>query len=206
MQSKIQQQKGYTIIETMIAVSLFLVIVMSGMGAILNANLLHQKSRDMRSIIDSLSFAMEDMSRNIRTGYNYHCVLSSDSTTPTLAELSTPKSCANGYAIVFESSNGSVADLSDQWIYYIASGKLYKATHGPYTDPNTDPASGFVQLTPDEIVFDSVNPFSVLGALPPGGDSQQPLVTIRLSGTITYKNIVSPFSLQTSASQREIDI
>ena len=66
-------QGGYTIIETMIAITLFIIIVMAGMGALLNANLLHQKSQDMRSIVDNLSFVMEEMSRNLRTGFDYQC-------------------------------------------------------------------------------------------------------------------------------------
>ena len=37
---------------------------MVGMDSLLNANLVHRKSEDMRSIMDSLSFIMEDMSRN----------------------------------------------------------------------------------------------------------------------------------------------
>ena len=44
------------------------------MGALLNANLLYNKSKDMRSILDSLSFTMDDMSRNLRTGLNYYCI------------------------------------------------------------------------------------------------------------------------------------
>src|SRR4026209_1259047 len=82
---------GYTVIETMIAVSLFIIIVIAGMGALLNANLLHQKSRDMRSIIDNLSFVMEDMSRNIRTGTNYYCIPPGLQTLPT-----TTLSCPSG--------------------------------------------------------------------------------------------------------------
>jgi Tfp pilus assembly protein PilV len=58
-----KKESGYTIIETMIAVSLFLIVVTTGIGALLNANLLHQKSASMRSIMDNLSFAMEDMNR-----------------------------------------------------------------------------------------------------------------------------------------------
>ena len=65
---------GFTLIETMIAVSIFTIIVTIGMSSVLNASLIHNKSQDMRSIIDSLSFTMEDMSRNLRTGYNYHCI------------------------------------------------------------------------------------------------------------------------------------
>lgn len=37
------------------------------------------------------------------------------------------------------------------------------------------------------------------------GDLDQPFVTIKLAGLITYKNISTPFFLQTSVSQRLVD-
>lgn len=191
---------GYTIIETMIAVSLFLVIIMTGMGALLNANLLHQKSQNMRSIMDNLSFIMEDMSRNLRTGYSYRCLTGNDN----LSDVSTPLSCTNGWGIAFESANGSPGNNNDQWVYYIDNtGKIFKSTQGPYI------ASNFIQLTPDEVVIDPLSHFSILGAesiSSPQLDRQQPFVSIRLVGQITFKNVVTPFSLQTSVSQRLIDI
>ncbi len=202
---KNNEQNGYTIIETMIAVSLFIIIVTAGMGSLLNANLLHEKALGMRSIIDNLSFIMEDMSRNLRTGYNFHCISTADFS---LSTLSTPKSGQSCWGISFESANGSVPDQSDQWVYFIRdTGKIFKATNAPYTDPDSDSSSGFTQLTPDEIYIDPVaSGFSVLGAESSPGDSQQPFVTIRLVGKITFKNVTTPFSLQTSVSQRLIDI
>ncbi|MCX5711453.1 MAG: hypothetical protein NTY47_00035 [Candidatus Omnitrophica bacterium] len=186
----------------MIAVSLFIIIVMAGMNALLNANLLHQKSRDMRSIIDSLSFVMEDMSRNLRTGSSYHCFVAGD-TIPSVTSsiVSTPKSCANGWAFAFESANGLPGNNDDQWVYYINNGKIFKSTSGPYS------ISNFIQLTPDEVAVDPSSSFSISGAEPPStGDQQQPFITIRLSGNITFKGVVTPFSLQTSVSQRLVDI
>ena len=195
---------GFTIIETMIAISLFLVVVMIGINSLLNASVIHQKSQDLRSIVDNLNFIMEDMSKNIRTGYNYHCFVSGDTIPSTTSPImSTPKSCASGWAISFESSTGLTGNDDDQWVYYISGGKIFKSTQGPYV------ASAFVQLTPDEVVLESsptIAGFSVLGAEPPPANSQQPFVIIRLVGKITYKNIVSPFSIQTSASQRLVDI
>ena len=190
---------GYTIIETMIAITLFIIIVMAGMGALLNANLLHQKSQDMRSIVDNLSFVMEEMSRNLRTGFDYQCF---DASNPTLspATLGAARSCADGWAVAFEYANGSEATFGDQWAYYISNdGKIFKSVDG---------AGSFVQLTPDEIVIDTASSFSVLGAEPldPNVDKQQPLIGIRLFGEITYKDVVTPFSLQTSVSQRLVDI
>ena len=190
---------GFTIIETMIAISLFLVVVMIGINSLLNASVIHQKSQDLRSIVDNLNFIMEDMSKNIRTGYNYYCITGGD----TLSNVATTKSGSSCWGIAFESATGSTSDANDQWVYYISGGKIFKSTQGPYV------ASAFVQLTPDEVVLESsptIAGFSVLGAEPPPANSQQPFVIIRLVGKITYKNIVSPFSIQTSASQRLVDI
>jgi len=195
---------GYTIIETMISVSLFLIIVMVGMNTLLNANLLHQKSQDMRSILDNLSFIMEDMSKNLRTGSDYYCITGTDN----LAAVNTAKSGQSCWGIAFEPSGGNVgSNPSDQWVYYIGTNgidsniRIFKSVQGPYMQ------SSFIQLTSDEVVLDPVSGFSVLGAESPAtGDQQQPFVTIRLVGTITSKGVVTPFSLQTSVSQRNIDI
>jgi type II secretory pathway pseudopilin PulG len=194
-------RRGYTIIETMISISLFIVVVMAGMDSLLNANLLHQKSQNMRSIMDNLSFVTEDMSRNLRTGTNFHCFLSGDTIPSTTdSSISAGKSCATGWAIAFESAGGDPLNYNDQWVYYISGGKIFKSTQGPYG------VSNFIQLTPDEVVIDPVSSFSVSGALPPPGDYQQPLITIHLIGSIILKNTTTPFSLQTSVSGRVIDI
>ena len=196
--------EGYTIIETMIAISLFTIIVMSGMGALMSANAIHKKSQGMRSIMDNLSFITEDMSRNLRTGSKYRCLVTGDIINP--LNLSTPKSCAGGgWAIAFEPPKGTNS-IGDQWVYYISNdGKIFKATYGPYDD-----LANYTQLTPEEVVIDpDASGFTVIGAESPlvGADRRQPFVIIRLVGTITYReDIVTPFSIQTSVSQRAVDI
>ena len=197
----IKKQSGYTIIETMIAISLFIIIVMAGMGALLNANLLHNKSQNMRSIIDNLNFIMEDMSRNLRTGYSYHCIVAGD-VLPPISPVGTPKSCLNGgWGIAFEHQDGEKLNQNDQWVYYINDGKIFKSTQG------ASDLSNFFQLTPEEVVIDPISSFWVTGAESfSAGNTEQPFVTIKLVGSITYNNVVTPFSLQTSVSQRLVDI
>lgn len=187
-------QTGYTIIETMISVSLFLVVVTSGMGALLNANVLHRKSQDMRSIMDNLSFIMDDMSRNIRTGYSYRCypVSLGESLVPGAA-LDTPRDCTDGWAVVF-----GVVDEADKWAYYLSSdGKIYKSIDG---------ANTFIPLTPEEVYIEPESHFVVYGAPGISTDTVQPYVSIYLVGKITTKNVETPFSIQTSLSQRFLDI
>ena len=198
---KLQRSGGYTLIETMIAISLFIIIIMAGMGALLNANLLHQKSQSMRSIMDSMSFSMEDISRNLRTGYNYHCINGADLE---LSTITTPIADGSCWGIAFEYQDGSSTTSNDQWVYFVGKylsdpiSGIYKSTNG---------GASFVKLTPDEVVIDStLSSFSIVGAQPPPGDTKQPFVTIKLVGKISFKNIETPFSLQTSVSQRVIDV
>lgn len=185
-------KNGYTIIETMIAVSLFLIVVTIGMGALLNANLIHNKAQNMRSVLDNLNFVMEDMSRNIRTGYSYYCIPAS------LSIGSGTLSGSNCSGIAFQPA-GDSSNL--RWVYEIVT-----AGGLTYVRRSTDNGATWVQLTPDEINIDTTNSFfNVLGAEPPP-DPDQPFVTIKLVGNITYNGVDSPFSLQTSVSQRKLDI
>ena len=195
MQNKINKKNsGYTILETMIAISLFIVIVMAGMGALLNANLLSNKAQNMRSIIDNLSFVMEDMGRNLRTGSNYDC-LPSGGSVPSVAIPTSGQSCGG---VAFKPGSGG-----NIWVYYIGVNPNNSSIYSIFkvVDGTT------VQLTPDEVSINSISGFSVLGAEPPPGDSEQPFVTIKLNGTIILNSTVSTlFSLQTSVSQRLVDL
>ena len=168
----LQNNKGFTIIETMIAISLFLIVVTIGMGSLLNANLLHRKSQDMRSIMDSLSFIMEDMSRNLRTGYDYQSSIQGE--------------------ISFKHINNGT---EEQWVYRIyENGSITKSI-----DSGSE-----VKLNPDEVILQNGSGFVVTGNVL--GDSEQPFVIIKLIGIISSRGVDTPFSLQTSVSQRLIDI
>jgi Tfp pilus assembly protein PilW len=188
--------RGFTIIETMIAVSLFIIIVMMGMGALLNANALHQKSQNMRSIIDNLSFVMEDMSRNLRVGYSYDCILPNGA----IPDTPIPVSGSNCGGIAFKSTANNTIST---WVYYLSGNPSHNTSSSIFKKVSGGTP---VQLTPDEVEINSASSFTVVGAEPPPDDTKQPFVTIKLVGTITSNKVVTPFSLQTSVSQRQIDI
>lgn len=173
-----KQNTGFTVIEMMIAIAIFLIVVVIGMGALLNTNLIHRKTQDMRSIMDSLSFIMEDMSRNLRTGSDYVCNYG----------------CNNGGGILFKSQYG------DEWEY-----TLEQDGTGAINIMRTIEGNK-IQLNPTEVkIVGASSGFTVTGTAP-FPDPNQPFVTIKLIGKITYKGVDTPFSLQTSVSQRLIDI
>ena len=187
---KLERSGGFTIIEMMISIGIFLIVVTVGMTALLNASAIHQKSQDQRSIMDSLNFIMDEMSRNIRTGIGYDC-------TDSVGNASgTPGNCSPGaQGISFTSSGGTPV------AYYFNNHNLEKNTGG----------GNLVQLNPNDlnnngVIFDSASGFSITGAGLSTTDNLQPFVTIHLIGTITTKGVATPFSLQTSVSQRQVDI
>ena len=194
MQKKYFKNKkcGFTIIETMISVAIFLIIVTISMEALLNVSFIHQKSQNARSIMDSLNFVMDDMSRNIRTGYDYGC-LNEESTNIGDCPLGgeTP-----GPGISFTSSDG---------ISHVVYELRYDNNNVLYIQKSIDGGIP-MRLTSEQVNLDlGSSGFNVSGAAGIG-DGLQPIVTIRLNGSITTKGNVTPFSLQTSVSQRQIDI
>lgn len=187
------ENNGFTLIEVMIAVALFTIIMTIGIGAVLRSNANHKKTQTVREITDNLSFIMEDMSRNLRLGSSYHC---GDLT----AGIEDPMDCQASSTIAFESMTGTPGDASDQVVYGVTSdGRIIKSSDSGATSQN---------LTPPEVLIDIArSSFSVIGSdAYASGDRVQPRAIIRLAGSVVYQDIESTFNLQTTVSQRLIDL
>ncbi|MCD8494598.1 MAG: type II secretion system GspH family protein [Candidatus Pacebacteria bacterium] len=81
-------ESGFTLIEVMVSVSIFAIIVSVGIGALFNMNTSYTYSKAQQRLMDHINFAMETMSRELRTGFDYVCG-SDDMTSSSL----TPTSC-----------------------------------------------------------------------------------------------------------------
>jgi prepilin-type N-terminal cleavage/methylation domain-containing protein len=192
------RQAGFTIIEVMIAMSIFTVIVTIGIGAVLDSITQHHVAQDRRTVMDNLNFIMEDMARNMRLGSAPSCGV------PTVLDPDgyvIPHSCAKPFDPM-EAHNTISFNAQD--------GTVFTYTISPPTAP--EPNRIFKQkgtdapqvITPPEVEMDWANSgFTVRGA--EAGDGAQPTVVIRLSGTVTYKNTTSKFAIQTSVTLRALD-
>jgi prepilin-type N-terminal cleavage/methylation domain-containing protein len=214
MKTNIKKSKisaGFTLVEMMIAVGLFSVIMTIGIGAILGVNSTHRKTQTMRAVIDNLSFLMEDMARSIRLGDYYYC----QDAAPTLLDLTSsdpqnPQASLDGEdcsSISFEPFwQFSPSDVANQIVYHITEindvGTIVKKTE-------TDSISNIGEwdpVTPSEVNIDIVRSgFTVTGA---GNalDNQQPKATIVLVGTVRISGVSTEFNLQSTVSQRALDI
>lgn len=197
-----KQNKGFTLLELMVSIGIFLVIITIGIQAMLNTGNNYHKTQDLRSSMDGMSFVMEEMARNIRLGSHYHCKAFTGS-------MELPQDCStlseNALSLAFENVDGTPydetgANLEDQFIYRFSEvdgfGKIEKSVDGGDT---------FLDITPIDVDIDlSKSGFSVFGSETPD-DLLQPSVLIRISGTVLTKTTSTNFSIQTTVSQRAIE-
>jgi prepilin-type N-terminal cleavage/methylation domain-containing protein len=182
----LSRQKGFTLIELMVSISLFSVVMLISMGAILTVVDSNRKSQALRAVMDNLNFALEGMTRNIRFGDNYHCGPSGN--------ISVPNDCpAGGSVLTLRTPDGNLTT------YGLVNNRIVKTVNG------TDYYVTSPDITVQKMVFYVVGsyPFAIAN---PSTDVSQPKVLLVISGYSGNKpNIKSTFSLETTLSQRKFD-
>jgi prepilin-type N-terminal cleavage/methylation domain-containing protein len=208
-------QKGFTLVEAMVATALFLVIITTGITALLSVNSTLKKTQTQRVALDTISFIMEDMTRYLRLGNLTNCRANGaqfvGDEIETLVQDGDGLQCMAIATEPFTSPN--VGDPEDQVVYWIAPssddpdrGVVFKAPTGN-SNLLAQQENWFV-MTPAEIDIDlDRSGFTVVGSEVSGPtDGLQPRVIIRLAGTVTFRDIESDFSVQTTVSQRFLDL
>jgi prepilin-type N-terminal cleavage/methylation domain-containing protein len=66
-----KNNKGFSLIEMIVAVGLFTVAITISLGALLNINDLGRRAEAIRTVNDNVNFSLEAMMREIRAGSNY---------------------------------------------------------------------------------------------------------------------------------------
>lgn len=172
-------KKGFTLIELMVAISIFIIVMTIAMGAILNVFDANRKSRSLKTVINNLNLAVESMSKEMRFGKNYHC----GSGTLTL-----PQNCPGGGTLM------SFLSSDDIQVTYQFNNQSIEKQVG-----NGD----FIAVTAPEIIIDDLT-FYILGA--GTSDTLHPKVLIKIKSHAGANKGLSNFVLETLVSQRALDI
>lgn len=190
-------------VEILISVGIFVFVMVIALGALLAMAESNRRVETMKSVINTLNFALDSMSRSIRTGVNYHCLSS--------GTLTLPQSCpGGGDYFSFLSYDGSGG--SQQITYCRGNGSSCSSTGTAIL--RSVGGGAFAPITSKEVLIDTVT-FYVVGAA--AGDSVQPKVNILLTGVVITAGggssaaacgttaQCSQFNLQTSVTQRIYD-
>ncbi len=69
-----QATLGFTLVEIMVAVSLFAIVAVITTGALVTASNVNRKAQAIKVAIDNLNFAIDSMVLNLQQGRKFHCV------------------------------------------------------------------------------------------------------------------------------------
>ena len=116
-----KNKRGYTLIELIVAMGLFAIVMVLASGAYLVMISINRQAQSITTGINNLSFALETMTRTIRTGINYSCDGDED--------------CPNG------EDNFSVINSNDVAVNYMLSGGAIVQNDFALTDPSVTVSS-----------------------------------------------------------------
>jgi len=206
----ITTNKGFTLVEMMVAIGLFSVVMLVAVAAILSIIGNNKKAQGINNVVNNLNFAVESMVRDLKTGYYYRCgtdtyvvgvnstadlcgdpVTSQDSVSfvSTLSGIPTPVE----YTFVPSSTDAS-------GVY--TAGHIVKSTDGGTPIELTSKTD--IDIESMEMYIHSPKPASEL--LPSETPSQPGIFLIIRGKANILGNEVTQFGIQTYISQRILNL
>ena len=178
-------KSGFSLIEMLVSVALVSIVVTTSIGTLLV----------LVDAINNLSFAVDAMTREIRTGADFYCASTQTSVTSGSLLNSGKRDCANGgNAIAFTDTR-----TGDRIGYSLEH-------NGDKIQRRIDGTSGnaWLDMTGGNII---INTFEFVVTSSDNTDDEQPAVTIFIDANVgDATGLGSQFQIQTSVVQRKLDL
>ncbi|MDP3727105.1 MAG: type II secretion system protein [bacterium] len=168
---------GFTLLEMVVSFGIFSVVIVTAVGALIAISGAQSKAVNIQSIQDNVRFALESMTKEMRTGKSF---VPSGGTAPAYTMLS------------FVRSDGTQ-------VTYCRGGSALKKISGSGGDCVTAGSP----ITSDAVIVEQVV-FYVIGQAV-GMFDGQPRMTIALKARSSDPKLATSFRLQTTVVQRERD-
>ena len=217
-----QTTAGFTLIEMIVSLALFSVVITISVGALLVLIASNRQLQDEQAVLTNLSFALDSMTREIRTGSAYACGSSSgqlgafeggtnlDST----IGITTTLDCEDGrtddvHGITFVEGGDSITGSTNQRIVYFhdvnpdgdistEDGALYRRVGAGAAQKIT---SSGVAIVDADIFVTGSRPWNNIG-----GNISQPTVTIYIEAQVAGAVNPKTYPIQTTVVQRTLDL
>lgn len=88
--------KGFSLVEMLVAIAIFLLVSVAALGALLAMTAGGQKVESTRAIVDNIGFVVEDIVREGRLAVNHRCGTLGITDTVDGVQLVRPQACVNG--------------------------------------------------------------------------------------------------------------
>ncbi len=174
-----KKEKGFTLIEMLVSIALFSVVLTVTLGTIVTIADSNKKARSLMSVMGNLNFAVDGITRSIKTGYGVGTSNGSSCVSTSQINYSTPSDLFDTETVEY------------CWVVTNGVGTIMKTVGGtslPLTSPDVD--------------IDYLE-FSEFGTA--AGD--QPRIVIKMEGTVQVSpRVSSNFTIQTTVSQRTLNV
>lgn len=211
--------KGFTLIELIVSLAVFSFVATIAIGALLMLMSASKRLQGEQSVMTNLSFALDAMTREIRTGTFYYCAsgnsINTNSIFNPIVNLDTllgdqTNDCPNGangnryHGVAFKEGGNSITAANERILYYFDpdAGKIYRRVGNGAAESIV--SSGIFIKDLEFVVTGTqklVNSSNVIG-----NDVEQPTVTIFIQAAETNDVTAKSYSLQTTVTQRTLDI
>lgn len=176
--NKFVYNKGFSLIEILISTAIFTFVMVVAIGAFMTSSRDAKESKALRVAMDNVNFAMDNITRELRVGYDYGDNTPSSQIGFAPYDISIPR----------------------RYFYLDApSGNIYKCDHAIPPNPGaicSELNSPEVEIT--NLEFTIYNDNNV-------GLFTQPSVYIEINGRVNVNGTFEEFDLHTLASQRNAE-
>ena len=193
-------QKGFTLIEMLVAVGLFSVVMLVAVSAILSIIGNNKKAQGINNVVNNLNFAIESMVRDMKTGYLYKCSGSFPISQDTIGLCT--DTAAKSSIEFFSTLSGTPTPVQYRFVPPSGSDSTYVPGHivkttGVTGNPIDLTSKSDVDIQSVEMYINSPQP----------GSGTQPGIFLVIRGKANIlENEVTEFGLQTFISQRILNL
>lgn len=179
--------RGFTLVEMMVSIGIFSIVMLVATSAYYNLIALDRQARATNVVVDNLSFAVDAMTRGMRTGSGYQCVATGGNDTTGNCQCFSYLDSDIGKQVTYN-FNTTKHDIER----YVASSGSISCTNGTAI---TDPA----------VSINTVR-FFVRGT--GNADDAQPQVLFTIQGSMPSDSAghSATFTLEEDVSQRLLDL
>lgn len=184
---------GFTLVEIIVSLGLFSIVVMVALGALLSITYANERVQASAYMLGNLNSAMEEVTRHIRFGKNFHCGASGN------PSYNNPQDCPSGATLLSFCEVRRIATGEGLFVYRLNNNRLERSVSaGPGI------TGAWIPITSPEIIVNDLK-FYVAGSL--RTDNAQPRIMFVIDATIPEREKTrTRIKLQTTTVQRLPDI